>query len=73
MQRLRTTLREHGHFLIIVTLLTLVMTFPTIVYVFKTDVFWLPTGDSLDVYIKLWNVSYGKQFLTGQADRFLRT
>ena len=46
------------------------MTFPTIVYIFRTDVFWLPTGDNLDVYIKLWDVWYGNQILTGQADRF---
>ena len=70
MDRLRATLKEHRHFIIVVTLLTLVMTFPTIVYVFRTDVFWLPTGKSSDVYIKLWDVWYGKQFLTGQADRF---
>ena len=62
-------LREHLHFVVVVTLLTLVMTFPTIVYVFRTDVFWLPTGDSHDVYIKLWDIWYGGQFLTGQADR----
>ena len=46
------------------------MTFPTIVNVFRTDVFWLPTGDSHDVYMQMWDVWYGEQFLTGQADRF---
>ena len=70
MNNLRTKLQEHRHFIIVVTLLTLVMTFPTIVYVFRTDVFWLPTGKSIDVFIKLWDVWYGKQILTGQADRF---
>ena len=70
MTRALTTLREHLHFIVIVTLLTLVMTFPTIIYVFRTDVFWLPTGDSHDVYIKLWDIWYSEQFLTGQADRF---
>ena len=30
----------------------------------------MPTGDSLDVYIKFWDIWYGKLFLTGQADRF---
>ncbi len=62
-------LRKHRHVLVIVTLLTLVMTFPTIIYVFRTDVFWLP-GDNFDVFIKYWDVWYGRQFLTGQADRF---
>lgn len=70
MGRFSAALREHLHFIVVVTLLTLVMTFPTIVYVFRTDVFWLPTGDSHDVYIKLWNIWYSEQFLTGQADRF---
>lgn len=70
MPRLLNALREHRHFFIVVTLLTLVTTFPTIVYVFKTDVFWHPAGTSHDVYIKFWDVWYGKQFLTGQADPF---
>ena len=68
--RIPSLLREHRHFLIVVTLLTLVTTFPTIVYVFRTDVFWHPAGTDRDVYIKFWDVWYGKQFLTGQADRF---
>ncbi len=70
MRRIRSTLREHWHFLIIVTLLTLVTTFPTIVYVFKTDVFWHPGGAERDVYIAFWDVWYGEQFLAGQASPF---
>ena len=70
MHRLRNALREHRHVLIVVTLLTLVTTFPTILYVFKADVFWHPAGTSHDVYIKMWDVWYGKQFLTGQVDPF---
>ncbi len=70
MRQVLSLLREHRHFVIITTLLTLVMTFPTVAYIFRTDVFWLPTGDILDVYIKLWDVWYGNQILTGQADRF---
>ena len=68
--RLRGLLREHRHVLIVVTLLTLVTTFPTIVKVFKTDVFWHPAGTSRDVYLKFWDVWYGGQFLAGQADPF---
>jgi len=68
--KMRSVIREHLHFIVVVTLLTLVMTFPTIVYVFRTDVFWLPTGQSHDVYIALWDVWYGAKVLTGQADRF---
>ena len=69
MRRLPTALRNHGHFIVIVTLLTLIVTFPTIVYVLRTDVMWLPTGKSTDVFIKLWDVWYAGQFLSGQADR----
>ena len=68
--RVSALLREHLHFVVVVTLLTLVMTFPTIVNVFRTDLFWLPTGGSHDVYVKMWDVWYGEQFLTGQADRY---
>ena len=61
-------LRKHLHFIIVVTLLTLVVTFPTILYVFRTDVIWLPTNDP-DIYLHLWDAWYGKLVLTGQADR----
>ncbi|MCY3831586.1 MAG: hypothetical protein OXG85_01140 [Chloroflexi bacterium] len=70
MRKLCCCLREHRCFIIVVTLLTLVMTFPTIVYVFRTDVFVLPTGGSTDVYIKLWDIWYGGQVLSGKADRY---
>ena len=67
MPRLRGLLRQHRHFFVVVTLLTLATTFPTIIYVFKTDVFWHPAGTSQDVYIGFWSVWYGKLVLTGQA------
>ena len=70
MRQMRRAIREHLHFIVIVTLLTLVMTFPTIVYVFRTDVFWLPTGPGNDVYIKFWDIWYTKRILIGQADPF---
>ena len=70
MQKLRSTLREHLHFIVVVTLLTLVMTFPTIVYVFKTDVFWLPTGRSTDVFVTFWDVWHHMQVFGGQAEYF---
>jgi len=73
-QGLRAALIEHLHAIIVVTLLTLVMTFPSIVQVFRTDEFWLPvgpsSGESHDLYIHLWDIWYGKQVLTGQADLF---
>ncbi len=70
MRGLRSTLREHLYFIVVVTLLTLVMTWPTILNVFRTDVFWLPTGGSKDAYIAVWDVWYGERILSGQADRF---
>ena len=51
--RLISQLRKHRHVLVIVTLLTLALTYPAISYVFRSDVFWLP-GDNFDVYIKYW-------------------
>ena len=68
--RLLGRLSEHRHFLIVLTLLTLVLTFPTIVQVFRTDIFWHPGGEHPDSFIKLWDVWYGNLVLRGQADRF---
>ena len=70
MRTLRRIVGEHRYFIIIATLLTLVLTFPTIVYVFRTDVFWHPGGDNPDVFIMFWDIWYGRQILTGQADRY---
>ena len=70
MNILRVMLKEHRHFVIVVTLLTLVITFPTIVYVFKTGEFWHPAGSDPDTFIKFWDIWYGMRIVTGQADRF---
>lgn len=68
MRELRSIAGEHLHFIAVVTLLTLVMTFPTIVYVFRTDVFWLPIGNSADA--NGWDIWYWEQVLRGEADRY---
>ena len=68
MTRLRNRFRNHLHFIVIVTILTLVMTFPTIVYVFNTEVFWLPTGNYPDTWMKFWDARYGQELFSGQAD-----
>ena len=52
-----------------VSILILVMTWPTILYVFKTDIFWLPI-DSGDIWIEFWNAWYGRLLLTGEAEYF---
>ncbi|MCY3832456.1 MAG: hypothetical protein OXG85_05535 [Chloroflexi bacterium] len=63
-------LRQHLHFIFVISALTLVMTYPTIAYVFQPDARWLPETRNLDVFIKLWDIWYGSQVLSGQADRF---
>ncbi len=68
--RIAETLREHRHCLLVVSALTLLLTFPTILYSFRGDVFWLPTGGSTDTFIKIWDIWYGGQFFSGAADRF---
>ena len=64
--------RRHIHFMIIVAVLAVVMTWPTAKYVFKTDVLWLPNNHKMDILMGFWNVWYASQVLTGQAD-FWRT
>jgi len=71
MSRLLSVLRGHLHFLVVVPALIVVMTYPTIFYVFDTEVFWLPTQVQ-DVWTKIWNIWYGKLLVTGQAE-FLYT
>ena len=68
--RIAASLREHRHFIAVVTLLTMVMTYPTIEYVIRTDVFALPAEGSKDVYVKLWDIWYGEMVITGKADRY---
>ena len=63
-------IRRHLPFILVATVLTLVMTFPTIVYVFKTDVFWLPAKHCCDVFIEFWDIWYAQQILAGKADLF---
>ena len=61
-------LRKHLHVFVILAILIAVMTFPTIEYVFNTEVFWLPTGNHPDTWHKFWDAWYGKRILAGQAD-----
>ena len=59
-------IRNHLHFIAVVGVLLVVMTYPTIIYVFNTEVFWLPI-DSGDIWIEFWNAWYGKRILAGEA------
>ena len=60
-------IHNHLHFLVLVSALLVVMTYPTISYVFNTEVFWLPI-DSGDIWIEFWNAWYGKLILAGKAN-----
>ncbi len=62
------TLRQHLRVFVFLTILIVVMTFPTIVYVVNTDVFWLPTGKQSDAWMKFWDAWYGWRVLAGEAD-----
>jgi len=68
MYQILNMLREHRHFFVVVTLLILATTFPAIVYIFNSDVFWIPTRSG-DIYTHVWDAWYGQLVLTGQADR----
>ena len=63
MCKLRSTIREHFHFIVATTLLTLVMTFPTVLYLFRTDVMWLPIGSANDA--NHWDIWYWERILRG--------
>ncbi len=67
MYRFWRATRNHRHFIAVLCVLLVVMTYPTILYVFNTEVFWLPI-DSGDIWIEFWNAWYGKLILAGEAD-----
>ena len=66
---MRSIIRNHIHVILVTTILLLVMTYPTIKYVLRTDVFWLPEQKCCDVFIKFWDFWYSHLIVTGQADR----
>ena len=63
--------RNHLHFIIIVPLLIIVMTWPTSVNIFDVKALRWPTSSG-DIFMKFWDAWYGKLMLAGQAD-FFRT
>ncbi|MCY3976926.1 MAG: hypothetical protein OXG23_02395 [Chloroflexi bacterium] len=67
MRKLRSAIREHLHFIAVATLLTLVMTFPTVLYLFRTDVMWLPIGSGNDA--NHWDIWYWERLLRGLEAR----
>ena len=67
MRKLRSTIREHFHFIVATTLLTLVMSWPTILYVFRADILWLPIGPGNDA--NHWDIWYWERIMNGLAER----
>ncbi len=65
---MRRFLRLHGHAIAVIAVLTAILTYPTIAWVFRFDVFWLPEGGNRDVLTNLWNSWYFGQILAGKAD-----
>ena len=66
MSSLRSAFRNHLHFIVVVGILLIVMTWPTIVYVFDTETFWLPT-DGRDVWMNIWDAWHGRSVFAGEA------
>ena len=69
MSSLRNIVRNHLHFIGVVGLLLIVTTWPTIVYVFDTETFWLPTSGS-DVWMKFWDGWRARYIFNGEADLY---
>lgn len=69
MSRKISLLRKHWHFIVIVAILLVAMTWPTVLHVFDTDARWLPTRE-YDVWIKFWDAWHARSILAGEADLF---
>ena len=69
MTKLFSTLRKHLHFIIIVPLIIIVLTWPTFLHVFETETFWLPTGRN-DIFNLFWDAWYAKLVAFEDADFF---
>ncbi|MCY4536952.1 MAG: hypothetical protein OXE52_01845 [Chloroflexi bacterium] len=67
MSTLLGILRNHIHFIIVVAILLVFMTWPTIAYILDSDVFWLPTI-VYDAWTNIWNAWYAELILAGKAE-----
>ena len=66
MNNIAKAFRQHRPFILIAPLLIIVMTWPTVAFVFDAAAFTVPTRNT-DVWQKLWDVWHGRQFLTGHT------
>lgn len=62
-------LRNHIYFILIVPLVVLVMTWPTVARMFDGDEFWLH-GGTPDRWLDFWNARHVERVLAGQADYY---
>ncbi len=69
--RLSAIAREHWRFLIGFPILLIVMTWPTIIYVFDGGVFWLPTSNK-DLWMKFWD-AWRLPFIIADSGNYLFT
>lgn len=69
MTSINSFLRFHLHFIVIVPLLIIAVSWPVFPNMFDGETFWLPS-QSRDVYMKYWDAWYGKELLGGQAEIF---
>ena len=66
LMRIGKRLRGHGHFFCVIVPLILLMTYPTVIHVFDTTKFWVPTLHT-DVWLKFWDAWHFKQVLAGNS------
>ncbi len=69
MKSLNLFLRSHLHFIVIVPLLIIAVTWPIFPNLFDGESFWLPT-QSRDVFMKYWDGWYGKSLLASNAEYY---
>lgn len=69
MKRIAATMRHHWQFFLFVPILTIVMTWPTLRYVFEANTMWLPSDD-IDLRMKFWDSWYVGKVVAGSADLY---
>ena len=67
MSRVRSTLHNHLHVVVLVCVLIAVMTYPIGALLLEANVSWVPARDA-DIWMKFWDAWYGKSLIAGQAD-----
>ena len=67
MTHIRRSLRNHLPFLVVMPLIIIALTWPTILRVFDRDGFWLVQSNS-DANMLFWDAWYFERLITGRAD-----